>query len=59
MKKIPEPKLESARILTPAEMNHIHFGGENTPVSVGDNHAGGVGGGVRSSEDVSERAVII
>lgn len=30
MKKIKPPTLKSARILTPAEMNAIHFGGNHT-----------------------------
>lgn len=33
MKKIPEPKLNSATLLKAAEMNSIHFAGNNTPVA--------------------------
>lgn len=33
MKKIPEPELSGARVLTPAELNRIHFGGNRTPIS--------------------------
>lgn len=33
MKKIPEPKLSSASVLTPAELNKIHFGGNHTPLT--------------------------
>lgn len=35
MKKIPEPRLESASDLTPMEMNSIHFGGNRTPLTPG------------------------
>lgn len=31
MKCIPKPKLESAKKLSAAEMNAIHFGGKNSP----------------------------
>lgn len=33
MKKIPEPDLRDAQILTPLEMNKIHFGGNHTPLT--------------------------
>lgn len=33
MKKIPEPKLDSATTMTPLEMNSIHFGGIHTPLT--------------------------
>lgn len=33
MKKIPEPQLNAARVLTPAELNAIHFGGNHSPIS--------------------------
>lgn len=33
MKKIPEPDLTGATILTPAELNRIHFAGNHTPLS--------------------------
>lgn len=33
MKKIPEPDLQSATVLTPAQMNAIHFGGNHTPLT--------------------------
>ena len=33
MKKIPEPDLSAATILTPAELNRIHFAGNHTPLS--------------------------
>ena len=33
MKKIPEPDLGGATILTPAELNRIHFAGNHTPLS--------------------------
>lgn len=33
MKKIPEPKLDSAVVLSPAELNKIHFGGNHTPLT--------------------------
>lgn len=33
MKKIPEPDLKSATVLTPAELNKIHFGGNHTPLT--------------------------
>ncbi len=32
MKKIPEPDLSGAKILSPAELNRIHFGGNHTPL---------------------------
>ena len=33
MKKIPEPRLSSASVLTPAQLNKIHFGGNHTPLT--------------------------
>lgn len=33
MKKIPEPSLKNARILTAAELNGIHFAGNHTPLT--------------------------
>lgn len=33
MKHIPQPDLSHAEILTPAEMNKIHFGGKHTPLT--------------------------
>lgn len=33
MKKIPEPNLDSATRLSPAELNKIHFGGNHTPLT--------------------------
>lgn len=33
MKKIPEPDLKNAQVLTPAEMNRIHFGGNHSPLT--------------------------
>lgn len=33
MKKISEPDLTGAVILTPAEKNKIHFGGNHTPIT--------------------------
>lgn len=33
MKKINEPELKDAQVLTPAEMNKIHFGGNHTPLT--------------------------
>lgn len=33
MKNIPEPDLEGAVILKPADMNKIHFGGNHTPLT--------------------------
>ena len=36
MKKIPEPDLKNATILSPAELNRIHFGGNHTPLSPQD-----------------------
>lgn len=36
MKKIPKPQLRSAKLLTPAEMNAIHFGGQHTPLKLPD-----------------------
>ncbi|MDE5831806.1 MAG: hypothetical protein K2H64_02280 [Desulfovibrio sp.] len=33
MKKIPEPDLASAIVLSPAELNKIHFGGNRTPLT--------------------------
>lgn len=33
MKNIPEPNLNSVVILTPAQMNKIHFGGNHTPIT--------------------------
>lgn len=32
MKKIPEPDLSGAVVLTPAELNKIHFAGNRTPL---------------------------
>ncbi len=32
MKHIRKPVLKSAEVLTPAEMNKIHFGGNHTPL---------------------------
>lgn len=29
----PEPDLKDATVLTPAEMNKIHFGGNHTPLT--------------------------
>lgn len=36
MKKIPEPELKDAVILSAAEMNKIHFGGKHSPISPKD-----------------------
>lgn len=33
MKNIPRPNLSGAVILTPLEMNKIHFGGNQTPLT--------------------------
>lgn len=33
MKTIPQPDLTGVEILTPAEMNRIHFGGIHTPLT--------------------------
>lgn len=32
MKTIPRPQLDSAQVLTPAQMNTIHFGGNHSPL---------------------------
>lgn len=34
MKIIPKPDLSEAEILSPAQMNKIHFGGNHTPLTV-------------------------
>ena len=36
MKIIPEPNLDNFTILTPAELNKIHFAGNRTPLSPGE-----------------------
>lgn len=33
MKKIPEPPANIGTVLTPGEMNKIHFGGIHTPLT--------------------------
>lgn len=33
MTKISKPQLSSAKVLTPLEMNAIHFGGNHTPLT--------------------------
>ncbi len=33
MKIIPKPDLSAAEILSPAQMNKIHFGGNHTPLT--------------------------
>lgn len=33
MKKIPEPPTDIGAVLTPGEMNKVHFGGLHTPLT--------------------------
>lgn len=33
MKTIPKPDIKDAKVLTPLEMNAIHFGGNHTPLT--------------------------
>lgn len=49
MKKIPHCELKNADRLTAAEMNRIHFGGDNSsPAASGRPRPGGADNGTRS-----------
>lgn len=54
MKKIPEPELSGATVLTPGELNQIHFGGNHTPISPEQMKEMAAGGTVNTDTDKAQ-----